>query len=112
MSWSTTVIHGTSVLLPGQSWSTNRITMVLQSDGNLVIRDLHGRTLWSAGTAGRGAKVVFQGDGNFVVYTSSMQTAWSSRTDGHNGAKLVLQDDGNVTILYGSKALWSSGTAQ
>jgi hypothetical protein len=109
--WTTTVVNGTSVLEPGQSWVTNRITLVFQGDGNLVLYDKKGTALWWSGTIGRGAKTVFQADGNLVVYTQDGQTAWASQTMGHSGARLVLEADGNVTIRSGNAVLWSTGTA-
>ncbi|MFB0620564.1 hypothetical protein [Streptomyces sp. AGS-58] len=109
--WTTAVVNGTRVLEPGQSWSTNRIMLAFQGDGNLVLYDTKGTPLWWAGTVGQGAKAVFQADGNFAVYTQDGATAWSSRTDGHDGAQLVLGADGDVTIRSGGAVLWSTGTA-
>lgn len=110
--WTETVVNGTSVLTPGQSWSTNRITMAFQGDGNFVLYDRNGTPRWQSATVGRGAKVVFQDDGNLVVYTSDMSTAWSSRTNGHDGAQLVLGRDGVATIRSGGSVLWSSGASR
>lgn len=110
VDWSTKVVQGTAVLLPGQSFASNRMRVTMSDDGNLVITDEHGRARWSSGTAGRGSYAVFQADGNLVVYTTDRQTAWSSRTDGHDGAELVIQDDGNVVISQGGQLLWSAGT--
>ncbi|WP_225826391.1 hypothetical protein [Streptomyces naphthomycinicus] len=109
--WTTATVNGTSVLEPGQSWSTNRIMLAFQGDGNLVLYDTKGTPLWWSGTVGRGAKAVFQADGNFAVYAQDGSTAWSSRTDGHDGAQLVLGANGNVTIRSGGAVLWSTGTA-
>ncbi|MEO3742077.1 hypothetical protein [Plantactinospora sp. B5E13] len=110
--WQTRVVNGTSVLRPGQSWSTNRLRLTLTANGNLALYD-QGRLVWSAGTGGRGAaELVFQADGNFVLYTSRKATIWSTRTDGHDGAILVLQADGNVTISQHGRTLWQTGTAK
>ncbi|GHB78409.1 hypothetical protein GCM10010377_80710 [Streptomyces viridiviolaceus] len=109
--WTSTVVHGTSVLEPGQSWVTNRITLAFQGDGNLVLYDRQGTPLWWSGTVGQGVKTVFQADGNLVVYTQDGQTAWASRTMGHDGAQLVLEPSGNVSIRYGGSVLWSTHTA-
>ncbi|TDC21309.1 hypothetical protein E1211_32170, partial [Micromonospora sp. 15K316] len=110
--WQTRVVNGTSVLRPGGSWRTNRLTFSLTSDGNLVLSD-QGRRVWSAQTGGRGAdQLVFQDDGNLVLYSRSMATIWSTRTDGNNGAILVLQNDGNVTISRNGRTLWQTGTAK
>ncbi|MET7752834.1 hypothetical protein [Micromonospora sp. NPDC005367] len=110
--WQTRVVNGTSVLRPGGSWRTNRLTLTLTSDGNVVLYD-QGRGVWSAQTSGKGAdQLVFQADGNLVLYTRGMATIWSTRTDGHNGAILVLQNDGNVTISQNGRTLWQTGTAK
>jgi hypothetical protein len=107
--WQTLVVHATYVLNPGDSVHSNRISLSLLTDGDLVLRDEHGRVTWSTGTRAQGARAVFQADGNLVVYQGD-QTVWSSRTDGHNGATLALQADGAMRILYGNTALWSTGT--
>ncbi|GGS62720.1 hypothetical protein AB0E75_22320 [Streptomyces griseoviridis] len=110
--WTSTAIDGTSVLEPGQSWSTNRIVLAFQGDGNLVLYDRQGTPLWWSGTAGQGGvKAVFQADGNLAVYAGDARTVWSSRTDGHDGSRLVLRADGNMVIEYGGTVLWSTGTA-
>ncbi|MEV4813065.1 hypothetical protein [Micromonospora avicenniae] len=110
--WQTRVVNGTSVLRPGGSWRTNRLTLALTTDGNVVLSD-QGRRVWSAQTSGKGAdQLVFQEDGNLVLYTRGMATIWSTRTDGHNGAILVLQNDGNVTISQNGRTLWQTGTAK
>ncbi|MEU4677704.1 hypothetical protein [Micromonospora sp. NPDC023737] len=110
--WQTRVVNATSVLRPGGSWRTNRLTLTLTSDGNVVLYD-QGRRVWSAQTSGKGAdQLVFQADGNLVLYTRGMATIWSTRTDGHDGAILVLQNDGNVTISQNGRTLWQTGTAK
>ncbi|MFE5023394.1 hypothetical protein ACFRAO_08780 [Streptomyces sp. NPDC056656] len=107
----TKVLHGTYVIGRGQSVSTNRISLTMQQNGNLVIFDTNGRARWSSGTSGRGDRAVFQGDGNLVVLAADGTTVWSTRTDGNPGAQLVLQNDGNVTIQSaGGRFLWGSGT--
>ncbi|MFF5421958.1 hypothetical protein [Streptomyces misionensis] len=109
--WTTRVITGTTALGPGASIASNRMTITMRTDGNLVISDENGTTRWSSHTEGRGYKAVFQNDGHLVVYTKAGQTAWSSGTAGNPGAKLVIQDDGNVSILSaGGAVLWSAGT--
>lgn len=104
-------VAATWVLVPGQSVHTDRTTLALESGGDLVVLGGDGGVLWSAGTAGRGAKAVFQDDGNFVVYADDGNTAWSSRTAGHDGAQLVLRPDGDVVILYEGAVVWRAGTA-
>ena len=107
--WQTLVVHATYVLNPGDSVHSNRISLSLRTDGDLVLRDEHGRVTWSTGTHVRGAHAVFQADGNLVVYQGD-RTVWSTHTDGHDGATLALQADGAMRILFGNTALWSTGT--
>ncbi|MFD6529938.1 hypothetical protein [Streptomyces sp. NPDC060184] len=110
--WTTTVVNGTRVLDPGQLWSTNRIGLNFQGDGNLVLYDTKGTPLWWSGTVGQGGvRAVFQADGNLAVYSQDSRTVWSSHTEGHDGARLVLRADGNVVIEQGGTVLWSTGTA-
>jgi len=95
-------------------------SLVMQSDGNLVIRTADGQPLWSSGTAGTGSnnRLVVQGDGNMVVYTDTNRAVWSSGvasatlSDGQalnpgqqlvvrqnvspRLVKLVMQRDGNL----------------
>lgn len=107
--WQSLVVHATYVLNAGASVHSDRITLSLLTDGDLVLRDENGRVTWSTGTHAQGAHAVFQADGNLVVYQGD-KTVWSSRTNGHNGATLVLQADGAMTILDGTTSLWSTGT--
>ncbi|MFF7361459.1 hypothetical protein [Streptomyces sp. NPDC008125] len=110
--WTTTVVNGTRVLDPGQLWSTNRVGLTFQGDGNLVLYDTKGTPLWWSGTVGHGGvRAVFQADGNLAVYSQDSQTVWSSHTEGHDGARLVLRSDGNVVIEQGGTVLWSTNTA-
>ncbi|MET7394088.1 hypothetical protein ABZS66_11390 [Dactylosporangium sp. NPDC005572] len=108
--WTTVVVYATRVLLPGEAIKTNRIMLLMQGDGNLVVIDEYGRIRWSSGTAGRGVRTVFQADGDLVVYDGGNGVAWRSGTAGHDGAVLVLQSDGNVTITFNGQGLWHTGT--
>lgn len=86
--------------------------LVMQRDGNLVLRKRN-RALWASGTNGRrGAGAVMQGDGNFVIYAGG-KARWASNTNGHRGARLVMQNDGNLVIYdRNGKARWASNTRQ
>ena len=103
-------------LLPGQGLVMNtsirspdgQYTLVMQTDGNLVVYGLSGAT-WSTGTWNLpSAQAVMQGDGNFVIYGPTGQTYWSSGTAGHPGAHLAMQSDGNLVIYdSGGTPLWA-----
>jgi hypothetical protein len=109
--WTSLTVTATRALTRGQSVQTNRTSLAVQDDGNMVIVDETGTIRWRAGTSPNGDKAVFQGDGNFVVYDVAMRPLWSSHTDGHGGAVLVLQADGDVCVVYQGARLWCAGTA-
>ncbi|MFJ3762968.1 hypothetical protein [Streptomyces sp. NPDC090080] len=110
-SWSTEVVKSTSVLKPGESWSSNRMRVTMSAAGSLIIVDENGVTRWSSHTDGSGYEAVFQGDGHLVVYSKDGKGVWSSGTAGNPGAEMVIQADGNVTILSSSGSpIWAAGT--
>ncbi|TCB95435.1 hypothetical protein E0H26_19780 [Micromonospora zingiberis] len=109
-TWQTRVVQATATLQLGQSWSTDRLKLVLAKEGNVILYD-QGKAVWQTGTKGQGGHhLVFQADGNLVLYSRSNATIWSSNTPGNDGAVLVLQADGNVTISNGGRGLWHTGT--
>jgi hypothetical protein len=101
---------------------------VLQSNGNLVLLDANGQTIWSDNKAAAGCvNLKVQGDGNLVLYTAA-SAYWATGTIDYtlrSGERLMpgqaiyahgehyelaMQTDGNL-VLYGPKgALWSTGT--
>lgn len=87
---------------------------ILQGDGNIVLRNAAGSSLWSSGTHGKGGvRLSMQGDGNLVLYTSSNDSVWSSRTNGTGANRLVMRNDGNAVIYTSANAsVWATGTAQ
>jgi hypothetical protein len=114
-STNNTANNNTLSLKQGQSLTSSdgRFTLIMQSDGNLVLY-AGARPLWATGTNGKGGYTTdMQGDGNFVVYTAAHSPLWASRTDGHPGAYLVVQNDGNVVIYDpGNRPLWATNTVQ
>lgn len=107
---TTLYVYRDEQLMPGQSWKTNRSTMIMQADGNLVLRDENGRALWHSGTVGTGYRAIMQADGNLVVYNKDNWGVWSTGTARHDGAVLCLQGDGNVAVVYQGQIIWSTGT--
>jgi len=86
----------------------------MQGDGNFVVYDCNGVSLWSTGTnSGSGYYLSLQGDGNLVLYSSTSAVKWASNSQGHNSAPYTLdmQGDGNL-VLYDAAgaAIWSTGT--
>ena len=92
----------------------SRFTLLLQSDGNVVLYESDSQPVWATGTDGQAvSQATMQPDGNLVLYSSSGDAVWASETNGNEGAYLVLQDDRNLVIytLDGSP-LWASNTAE
>ena len=102
---------------PGTLKSQNTFyKVVMQNDGNLVVRNVDNGAEWSSKTAGQGTapyKLVMQDDGNLVIYDVDGAATWNSGTAGQGTGpyRLVMQNDRNL-VIYDSTdtALWSSGT--
>jgi hypothetical protein len=89
-------------------------SLVMQGDGNLVIKSVSSMVLWQTGTGGHtNADLVMQQDGNLVVHSApEPQVLWQSHTAGNPGAQVVMRPDGNLVILGPPtrKPIWASGT--
>jgi hypothetical protein len=54
-------------------------------------------------------KAVMQYDGNFVVYNSMGVSLWSTKTSGNPGARMGFSTNGAFTIIHHNNfVLWSS----
>ncbi|MER5888772.1 mannose-binding protein [Streptomyces sp. NPDC001941] len=106
--WSETSVSAPSVLEVNQAWTTNRIRLVMQTDGNLVVYDENGNPRWAAMTFGQNHRAIFQQDGNLVIHNGDDRPIWASRTHGHEGARLVLRPDGKVVIIHNGQVIWST----
>jgi hypothetical protein len=102
-------------LLAGQSFTLGDLTLIMQSDGNLVVyRD--GVSKWATGTNDWPSTCTtcyasFQSDGNLVLYGSSgngeYTPYWSTGTNGHPRAQLLLSDSvPYLSIVVDSTQLW------
>jgi hypothetical protein len=87
-------------------------TLVLQTDGNVVLYNANQAALWSTDTQGKGGKkLVLQSDGNLVLYSASGSAVWSSNTVKSGAVRLILQSDGNLVMRNASGAsVWATGT--
>lgn len=68
---------------PGVNWSSNTAgqkvnCLVMQSDGNLVLRDINQNDIWHSGTFNHASFLVIQDDGNAVIYQQG--NIWSTET--------------------------------
>jgi hypothetical protein len=91
-----------------------RFRLTMQRDGNLVIYDRDGHSLWASNTAktGRANYLMLQSDGNLVLYRRDEKPLKASGTVGQGSQDLNMQDDGNL-VLYasGERPIWASGMA-
>ncbi|MFJ3670369.1 mannose-binding protein [Streptomyces sp. NPDC090106] len=106
--WTTTSVTAPSTLSVGESWSTNRIKMVMQPDGNLVVYNENGKATWASMTFGENHTARFQTDGNLVIHNGDDRPIWGADVWGHPNAKLILRTDGKVVIMDGSTVTWST----
>ncbi|NVJ60249.1 MAG: DUF5011 domain-containing protein [Gammaproteobacteria bacterium] len=83
--------------------------LTFQSDGNLVLRDSSGSSMWSSKTHNQGAdRFVFQGDSNLVIYNPT-SALWASGTNGDNADRLVLNNNGSLVLYRGDTVVWFVG---
>ncbi len=86
-------------------------TLLMQTDGNLVLYRQGGVPVWSTGTSTPGTYAIMQTDGNFVLYRPGPVAVWSTSTGARN-SNFILQDDGNLVILSNSyRVQWASNTS-
>lgn len=103
---------------------------VLQSNGNLVLVDASGQTLWSTNKTAAGCtNLKVQDDGNLVLYTAT-SAYWDTGTVTHGMSpgdrlmpgeaifapeehyELAMQGDGNLVLYSPTGAIWSSRTSK
>lgn len=96
------------VLRPGESIvSTNGAwSLVMRTDGNLVLTSAKGVRRWAAFTTGSGNAATMQTDGNFVVRNSRGVTQWSTRTSGA-GSVVRVVGTGNAAVYRGATVTWA-----
>jgi hypothetical protein len=79
------------------------VELIMQSDGNLVLKATNGHVCWATGTNPGGYKAVYQNDGNFVIYNSSGRALWASNTVGANwetGQTVSINAQGTLYVGY------------
>lgn len=78
------------------------VQLIMQQDGNLVLKATTGRICWASNTVG-GHRAVYQSDGNFVVYNSSGKAMWASNTVGatwETGQTVNINASGTLYVGY------------
>jgi len=90
--------------------------LVMQTDGNLVVRRVSDNAVrWSSNTAGNaGARAVMQTDGNLVVYRTNNTAAWSSGTQATGAAWALVSSTGELRLAlpesHNFRTVWSSAS--
>ena len=91
-------------------------TLLMQTDGNLVVYDRSNHPTWATVTDGEPIKyLILQEDGNLVLYKTDGGAAWETQTypqpyaSHQHVSHLEMQDDG-LLVLYCSYdlPLWTS----
>jgi hypothetical protein len=78
------------------------VQLIMQQDGNLVLKRTTGRVCWWTRTADHGKHAVYQRDGNFVVVNDSGKAIWASHTvDGGSG------ESGQTVSISVAGVLWA-----
>ena len=98
LSAGTRLVNGTSELL-------------MQADGNLVLRAGPRVVMWWSRTAGNpGAYALLKPNNQLVVRAATGRILWASALRAGLSPKLELNDDGNMVIWTGTRPIWSTGT--
>jgi hypothetical protein len=76
--------------------------------GELVIVDTISNTnYWGSGVPG-GQQLILQADGNLVVKDVAHKAVWSTDTFAQAGCRLTLEDNGEAAIVHGTVKIWST----
>ncbi|MGW2210706.1 hypothetical protein [Streptomyces sp. NPDC001781] len=100
ISRGTTMYRGDYLHMDITGWA---VELIMQPDGNLVLKATNGHVCWAAGTNPGGYKAAYQSDGNFVVYNSSGRALWASNTVGASwdtGQTVSISPKGMLYVGY------------
>lgn len=110
--------HCDALLRTGQSLTSlsGRVELIMQRDGNLVIRCTNRKQkLWALFYYGSRNKVpegiTFQADGNLVLYGNNRRRLWSALSNGAH--MMIIENDGNLVIKRrDGTTMWTSNTTR
>ena len=72
-------MNGARLWMPSGYAPISGTYVSMQSDGNLVIQDNRGRSLWATNTAGQSdSYLLVQDDGHIVIYAPGSRAVWTS----------------------------------
>ena len=85
--------------------------LLMQADGNLVLRAGPKVVMWWSKTAGNpGAYATLKTNNQLVVRAASGRILWASALRAGRSPKLALNTDGNMVIWTGTRPIWTTGT--
>lgn len=95
-------------LVAGHSLTNQDLSLVMGTDGNVVMEN-EGHAVWANGQTGHsGAYLIMQTDGNLVEYYDG-SAIWSSGTSGHDGAYATLTSTAGFEVVSNGSRLWGTG---
>lgn len=108
----TTTLGTNQLLCPNQALVSpnGQYSLVLQTDGNVVLYNGAHQTVWSTNTSGTAAGyLIMRADGNLILNNAADNDEWQSNTYGRGGVRITLQNDGNLVMFNAQgQAVWSS----
>jgi hypothetical protein len=79
-------------------YTNYKVQLIMQQDGNLVLKRTTGHVCWATGTNPGGYRARYQTDGNLVVYRSDGVALWASHTKDVPGVSLSIERDGDLWV--------------
>lgn len=94
-------------LVPAQSIVNGSYTLTLQTSGDLVVTGPSGLVQHSCTGTGRSLYARMETNGNLVVRDVGGTILWQSNTGAYSGAELFLNSDGTLAVKSGGVTRWS-----
>lgn len=92
--------------------ANGEFSLIMQTDGNLVMYNNWGRAEWDSGTEGHdGVILAMQGDGNLVLYAPGGVAIWDAGTEGTAGREVHVAPNGDLQVRApGGGVVWHTGS--
>ena len=94
-------------LVPTQAITNGSYTLTLQTSGDLVVSGPSGVVQHSCTGTGRSLYARMETNGNLVVRDVAGTILWQSNTGAYSGAELFLNNDGTLAVKSGGVTRWS-----
>jgi hypothetical protein len=91
--------------------ANGRYRLVMRRNGDLVLRRIRGRVLWTSQTAGHpGAYAKLRRNGELLVSSRKRRVLYNTGTAGASGSRLVVRNRGEAVLVRKGARVWSSRT--